>query len=55
MITGDHPETASAIGKQLGISNDQDVFEGRMIDKMSDDELSETVNYIIRTCLLLRD
>lgn len=41
MITGDHPETAHAIGKQLGIGNGQGVIEGRTLDKMSEVELQQ--------------
>ncbi|SES30882.1 cation-transporting P-type ATPase [Salipaludibacillus aurantiacus] len=43
MITGDHKDTAMAIGKQLGIGDGQKGLEGRDIDKMSDDELSEAI------------
>lgn len=47
MITGDHPDTAAAIGKQLGIGK-LGAIEGRMIDRMSEEELMETVkNYDI--------
>jgi magnesium-transporting ATPase (P-type) len=43
MITGDHPETAHAIGKQLGIGNGHGALEGRELDKMSDEALQEAV------------
>ncbi|GAB3804937.1 cation-transporting P-type ATPase [Virgibacillus kimchii] len=43
MITGDHPETAHAIGKQLGIGNGHGALEGRELDKMSEEELQEAV------------
>ncbi|WP_206613283.1 cation-transporting P-type ATPase [Oceanobacillus halophilus] len=43
MITGDHPETAYAIGKQMGIGNGHHALEGRKIDQLSDEELAEAV------------
>ncbi|WP_138420722.1 cation-transporting P-type ATPase [Aquibacillus sediminis] len=43
MITGDHPETAYAIGKQLGIGNGHGALEGKDIDGMSKDALAEAV------------
>ncbi len=52
MITGDHPLTALAIGKQLKIAKDGDrIIKGVEIDKMSDEELFEalkTVNIFAR-------
>lgn len=39
MITGDHPKTASAIAKQIGINNNPEVITGIDIDKMKDNEL----------------
>lgn len=40
MITGDHAETARAIGRDLGIASDSsDVLTGAEIDTMDDDEL----------------
>ncbi len=39
MITGDHAATASAIARQLGLTNGTDVVTGADLDKASDDEL----------------
>lgn len=39
MITGDHPDTALAIGKMTGITNQNEVINGTQIDKMSDRDL----------------
>ncbi|WP_244444722.1 cation-transporting P-type ATPase [Paenibacillus camerounensis] len=41
MITGDHKETAMAIGKQLGIGDGEHSIEGRELDRMSKEELQE--------------
>lgn len=41
MITGDHPETASAIAKKAGIMRASHVLTGAQIDKMSDSELAQ--------------
>ena len=41
MITGDHQETAMAIGKMLGISNSDKALTGRDLEHMSDSELAE--------------
>jgi calcium-translocating P-type ATPase len=45
MITGDHAQTAVAIGKMLGIvdENHSMVVTGPELDKMSDDDLSEII------------
>ncbi len=44
MITGDHAQTARAIGQQLGISPpDAPVLTVRDLDSLSDDELREAV------------
>ena len=40
MITGDHPQTATAIAREIGIASDDDLaIAGVELDKMSDDEL----------------
>ena len=45
MITGDHKDTAVAIGKDLGIiSNDEEAITGTELEKISDEELIEVVN-----------
>ncbi|QQK75314.1 cation-transporting P-type ATPase [Salicibibacter cibarius] len=44
MITGDHVDTASAIGYQLGIGDGRHALEGKEIDTMSDDELVKAAN-----------
>lgn len=41
MITGDHKETAMAIGKQMGIGDGVRALEGRDLDRMTDDELRQ--------------
>lgn len=47
MITGDHPLTAFAIARQLGIAKrNEQVITGRELDEMSDEELNQRVeNY----------
>lgn len=40
MITGDHKDTAVAIGRQLGIGDGQRAIEGRELDGMTEDELA---------------
>lgn len=47
MITGDHPITAIAIAKQLGIYDDsQKVLSGHELERLSDDELVEIVDQV---------
>ncbi len=41
MITGDHPLTAVAIAKDLGISDNDRVLIGSDLDRMSDEEFSD--------------
>ena len=44
MITGDHPHTATAIARELGIASDDDVaIAGPELDRMSDEELRRRV------------
>lgn len=46
MITGDHPQTARAIGRKIGLSSTPDrlyVLTGTQIDLMSDDQLARAV------------
>ncbi len=49
MITGDHKNTAVAIGKSLGIiTNEDQALTGVELDKISDEELSKTIeNYSV--------
>lgn len=48
MITGDHQETAMAIGAMLGIGNGSDSVTGYQLEHMNDTELAEAaVNYDI--------
>lgn len=45
MITGDHKDTAFAIGKRLGIAEDKsECIMGHELDEMSDEELKNRVN-----------
>ena len=47
MITGDHPETAQAIARELGISDGNDcLLTGQGVDAISDDELVKTVEQV---------
>jgi len=42
MITGDHPDTATAIAREIGIASDDDLaVAGVDLDKMSDDDLRQ--------------
>lgn len=43
MITGDHKETAQAIGEQIGLKHTKKVLEGLDIDQLSDEELAHEV------------
>jgi len=46
MITGDHKDTAIAIGKELGIIDHGIALTGQEIDKMSDEELLEKISKV---------
>lgn len=43
MITGDSPDTAKAIGQQLGLADNIQVITGSEIEQLSDDELAKAV------------
>ena len=43
MITGDHKETAIAIGNELGISTEAGALQGTEIDDLTDEELADVV------------
>jgi len=46
MITGDHPLTASAVAREIGVLHEQRVVTGRDLDAMSDADLRRTVSDI---------
>jgi magnesium-transporting ATPase (P-type) len=47
MLTGDHADTAKAIGGQLGLTeNGAEATEGRDLDDLSDEELDEVVREV---------
>ncbi len=46
MLTGDHPGTASAIGRMVGIGGSTDILTGDMIRSMSDADLSMSVENV---------
>src|SRR5262249_53193213 len=43
MITGDHPATASAIARQIGLERPEEVVTGAELDSMSEAELRERI------------
>lgn len=43
MITGDHPHTAIAIGKELGLAHEGQAATGVELDRMTDDALQQRV------------
>ena len=43
MITGDHPETAKVIARELGISSDGRVLSGPELEKMTEEQLTAAV------------
>lgn len=46
MITGDHMETAKTIGKEIGIYGISEPISGKMLEKMSDEELEEAIKEV---------
>ncbi len=46
MITGDHPETAQAIARELGILKDGRAVTGAELERMTDEELAREVGRI---------
>jgi len=46
MITGDHADTAQAIGKQIGLKHTDQVLQGIDIDHMSEAALQKQVNHV---------
>jgi Ca2+-transporting ATPase len=43
MITGDHVETAKAVGKEISLGTEGEPINGELLDRMSDDELEQAV------------
>ncbi|MCK6445684.1 MAG: cation-translocating P-type ATPase [Planctomycetes bacterium] len=43
MITGDSPDTARAIARQVGLATEASVITGKELEELSDDELAERV------------
>ncbi|HEX2877791.1 MAG TPA: cation-translocating P-type ATPase [Polyangiaceae bacterium] len=43
MITGDHPDTAAAIARELGVAADAPAMRGAALDKMTPEELQRSV------------
>lgn len=46
MITGDHRDTAIAIGKQIGLNHTAYALEGKDVDHLSDEELQRQVKKV---------
>ncbi|MGX6978260.1 HAD-IC family P-type ATPase [Vagococcus elongatus] len=46
MITGDHKDTAQAIGKQIGLAHVSNVIEGKDLDQMDEQELQQRVKEV---------
>lgn len=46
MITGDHPDTAYAIGKKIGVvENEKDCVTGKELDTYNDEQLSDVLKH----------
>jgi Ca2+-transporting ATPase len=43
MITGDHPDTARSIARQIGLGNWESVITGSELDRMSEEQLAQAV------------
>ena len=46
MITGDHRDTAQAIGREIGLVHTDQVIEGKELEEMADEELREVVSKV---------
>ncbi|MTD42019.1 HAD-IC family P-type ATPase [Erwinia sp. CPCC 100877] len=46
MITGDHKDTAQAIGEQIGLKHTAKVLQGRELDLLTDEELALEVAHV---------
>jgi Ca2+-transporting ATPase len=46
MITGDHPKTAAVIAQELGFTSDGHVITGTELERLSEQELDETVGAV---------
>jgi magnesium-transporting ATPase (P-type) len=46
MITGDHKDTAQAIGEQIGLKHTAKVLQGKEIDAMTEEELALEVTHV---------
>jgi Ca2+-transporting ATPase len=44
MITGDHPSTAQAIAREIGLTNPQLVITGTIVDSLNDQEIAERIS-----------
>ncbi len=46
MVTGDHKDTAAAIARDIGLLNGDRVVDGRELDTISDEELTDAIDEI---------